>query len=165
MSWITYNSVRTPCANVSVGAKMLMSGSNTCSWTVEKACDKMPLSRFSKKKESPMNVHPPRLCLVSPLKLYTLLHQIFRYMHGVLNIDKKITNCTYCETIILSLINPWFDNKVLQYTCANDGLIMLNKFVSRFTDGFCNLFFLLVSEHPMQHLRITTNMTPQNFTL
>jgi len=26
-------------------------------------------------------------------------------------------------------------------TYANDGLIMLNKFVSRITDGFCNLFF------------------------
>jgi hypothetical protein len=39
--------------------------------------------------------------------------------------------------------------------CANDGIIMFNKFISRFIHGICNLFFLLVSEHlmvnPSQH--------------
>ena len=29
----------------------------------------------------------------------------------------------------------------LHCTCANDGLIKLNKFISWFTDEFCNLFF------------------------
>ena len=50
------------------------------------------------------------------------------------------------------------------HTYANDGLISLNKFVSRITDGFCNLFFLLVSEHPMWHPHMTLDVTLQNFT-
>ena len=36
-------------------------------------------------------------------------------------------------------------------TCANDELIRLNKFVSWFTDGFCNFIFLLVSKHFIRH--------------
>ena len=33
----------------------------------------------------------------SSLKVYTISHRIFGHMHEVLNIDKKITNCTDCD--------------------------------------------------------------------
>jgi len=45
------------------------------------------------------------------------------------------------EMNFLNLISPWFDNIVLQYIFANDRLIRLNKFVSRITVDFCNLFY------------------------
>jgi hypothetical protein len=37
----------------------------------------------------------PGLDVFQILNFYTLfpLHRIFRHMHGVLNIDKKLTNC------------------------------------------------------------------------
>jgi hypothetical protein len=31
---------------------------------------------------------------------------------------------------------------------------MLNKFISRFIDGFCNLFFLLISKHLCDNLTL-----------
>jgi hypothetical protein len=37
-----------------------------------------------------------RGCLVPIQKLYTISHQMFGNMHGVLSIDIKITNCTVC---------------------------------------------------------------------
>jgi hypothetical protein len=55
------------------------------------------------------------------------------------------------ETNLLSLTSP---GKVLSATvptCANDRLISIIRFVSQFSDGFCNLFFLLVSENPSRH--------------
>jgi hypothetical protein len=42
----------------------------------------------------------------------------------------------------LSLISLWFDNVVLQQTCANNRLINLNKLVSWFINGIRNLFFI-----------------------
>jgi hypothetical protein len=38
-----------------------------------------------------------RGCLVPPQKFFTLTHRMFGHMHGVLNIDKKITNYTNCD--------------------------------------------------------------------
>jgi hypothetical protein len=37
---------------------------------------------------------------------------------------------------------------------------MLNKFVSRFTDGFCNLFFISIRT-PYATLHLTPDMTPK----
>jgi hypothetical protein len=46
-----------------------------------------------------------------------------------------------CETNLLRLISPmWCYSNI----CANDGLIRFNKFISQFTDGFCNLFFIII---------------------
>ena len=36
--------------------------------------------------------------------------------------------------------------------CGNDGLIRLNKFVSRITDDFCNLFYYYYPNTPTWHL-------------
>jgi hypothetical protein len=66
----------------------------------------------------------PRLMgyLVLIQKLYTPSHRMFGDMHGALNIDKKITNCTVCmyfaRRIILSLISIWLDTNCYSYTCA-----------------------------------------------
>jgi hypothetical protein len=35
--------------------------------------------------------------LVPPLRFFTPLHHMFGHMHGVLNVDKKITNYTDCD--------------------------------------------------------------------
>ena len=49
---------------------------------------------------------------------------------------------------------------MLQYTCANDELIRLNKFISRITDGFYNLFFYF---YQIPHT--TPDITTQDFNL
>jgi hypothetical protein len=48
-------------------------------------------------------------------------------------------------------------------TCANDRLIRLNKFIWRFTDGFCNLFFISIRT-PDAIPRVIPDVTLQNFT-
>jgi hypothetical protein len=62
--------------------------------------------------------HPHMTSDVTPPKLYTLSHQMFGYMHVVLNVDQKIINYTdyvyFARRIFLSLIRPWLDNVVLQ---------------------------------------------------
>ena len=55
----------------------------------------------------------------------------------------------------------WQRGATVKY--ANDELIKLNKFVSRITDGFYNLFFLLVYKHRMRYPYITPNVTLKNF--
>ena len=55
------------------------------------------------------------------------------YIHVVLNLD-KIKNKLHslllnCETNLISLIRLWLDNKLVQYTCANNELISFNKFI------------------------------------
>ena len=70
-----------------------------------------------------------------------------------------------CETNLLSLISLWFDNVVIQYTCANNWLIRLNKFVSRITNGFCNLIFYSIIWFfiSIRTLYTTYDITPWNF--
>ena len=43
----------------------------------------------------------------------------------------------------LGLLTMWYSN-----TCVNDELIRLNKFVSRITENFCNLFFYYYPNTP-----------------
>ena len=54
-------------------------------------------------------------------------------MNGVLKLnetkielDSLLVNC---EINLMNLIRLWLDDKLLQYKCANDRLISLNKFV------------------------------------
>jgi hypothetical protein len=51
--------------------------------------------------------------------------------------------------------------KCYSNTYANDRLIRLNKFVSRFTDGFCNLFFYQCLNTPYNILVRHTCDTPK----
>jgi hypothetical protein len=82
------------------------------------------------------------------------LHRMFGHMHEVLNVDGKkpiAQSWGNHETNLLSLISPWKALSATVPICANDGLISIIRFVSQFPDGFCNLFFLLVSENPSRH--------------
>jgi hypothetical protein len=50
-------------------------------------------------------------------------------------------------------------------TCANDGLIRLDKFVSQITDRFCNLFFISIGTPHVTPLYDTQYDTPKLYAL
>jgi len=66
------------------------------------------------------------------------------------------------KTNLLSLVSLWLALSATVTTCANDRLIMLNRFVFQFPDELCNLFFYQFLQNspdilPMWH--------PKNFHL
>ena len=75
-----------------------------------------------------------RSCLVAKLKFQNYYIKRESYMHGILNLDEiknKLHNLVVnWKTNLMSLIRLWVDTKLLQYICANDGLISINKFIS-----------------------------------
>ena len=63
-------------------------------------------------------------------------------MHEVVNLDKIKNELHYLfvnyETNLMSLIRLQLDTKLLQDTCSNNRLIRLIRFISKFTNEFCN---------------------------
>ena len=96
-----------------------------------------------------------------------LSHRILWHMHGVLNIDEKKLIAQFSAKSRDESFKPNQFMKSLKCysnpTCANYRLISIIRFVSQFPDGFCNLFFLLVSKNPFRHPFNTSDMTPKKF--
>ena len=67
-------------------------------------------------------------------------------MHGILNLNEiknKLHNLLVnWKTNLMSPIRLWVDTKLLQYICANDGLISINKFIS-IINFIINLYLIL----------------------